>query len=188
MKRKREFQHRIDAAKFIQRIYRGYLGRKKMMERRFYLREKITQHIAAICLQRIVRGRIGRRKFKETLILRNAARKIQAVFRGRRGRTAARKYREEYLDSVLEAINHILDSAERNNAAASIQELFRHYQIRKFVLTITETIDNSTVSMRLLMQEAERHVAATKIQNAFHSFSISQMIKNISNSIMLRVG
>ena len=35
--------------------------------------------------------------------------------------TAARKYREEYLDSVLEAINHILDSAERNNAAASIQ-------------------------------------------------------------------
>ena len=50
------------------------------------MREKITQHIAAICLQRIVRGRIGRRKFKETLILRNAARKIQAIFRGRRGR------------------------------------------------------------------------------------------------------
>ncbi len=175
------------ATKTIQRVYRGYLGRKKMILRRLYLREKIMQHIAAICLQRVVRGAIGRRRYKETLILRNAARKIQATFRGRRGREAARKYREEYLDRVMEAINFIIESAERNNAAASIQELFRHYQIRQLVYDITETIDVSTVSMDLFVQEAERHVAAIRIQNAFQSFSISKMMKNIAKRILERV-
>ena len=187
IKNKLRRKHEIEASLIIQRIFRGYLGRRKMINRRLYLRWKIIQHIAAICLQRVVRGRIGRRKYRETLILRNAARKIQAIFRGRRGREAARKFREEYLDNVMEAINFMLESAERNNAAASIQDVFRHYQIRKFVLTITETIDDSTASMKLLMEEAERHVAAIKIQNAFQSFSIAQMMKNIAASIMARV-
>ena len=182
-KRHREKQ----AAFLLQRIIRGHLGKVAMVQRRRYLRHKILCHLSAMEIQRKVRGWLGRLRFKHHLILRNAARRIQKIYRGRKAREAVRRYKEEYLDSVMECINMMLQAAEKNNAASSIQELFRHHQISKMVWNIAQTIEDSGAALRLVLEEAEKHVAASKIQNAFQTFSIKRMMERIAENILRRV-
>ena len=171
----------------LQRIIRGHLGRLRCIERRLELRQLIIAHLNAMHLQRVIRGWLGKMRYRRKLVMRNAVRRIQSLFRGRRDRREVLRYKSEYLDNVMECIEMMLEAAARNNAAASFQELFRHHQIKTMLLSIAGTIEDSQGTMGLLMEEAEKHVAAYKIQGAFQTFSIARMMQRLSESIMARI-
>jgi len=122
----KEFKLEFDAATKIQSMYRG---------RRSY-NHRQGLHIAAGLLQRLLRGHIGRQnaRKKHHAVTNQAALRIQALERGRRGRHQAISQRERMMDRRKQPATlgeeRLLD-AESLRSAVKIQSLHRGRQARR---------------------------------------------------------
>ncbi|KAF0688028.1 Aste57867_20310 [Aphanomyces stellatus] len=117
---RRRWQKTKGAARLVQRVFRGYLGRKKCHTMKLSRRHEA----AAQCLQRNLRlvhcSRKWRRQRKQRLET-EASVVIQRVWRGKMGRDRA-----ETASVIRESVR------ERERAALLIQDTFHNYHVKLF--------------------------------------------------------
>ena len=73
-----ERERRKRSTQFIQRVFRGYRGRKFVAQLRADLRQKELQAAAAAEINRIARGKLGRMRYQQQLFRQNEATQCQA--------------------------------------------------------------------------------------------------------------
>lgn len=124
---------RIKAARLIQRVYRGYVGRKRFFEH--------VRHLwAAITIQKHWRGYFGRRWYFILRLRIAAAADIQRLFRGHQGRQRVKKIRAtQYAAACVIQAMFRRNKARREawlkrklrNCSITIQRIFRGFLGRK---------------------------------------------------------
>jgi hypothetical protein len=128
---------RAAAARTIQRVYRGVLGRRRASERRR------VRTAAAIHIQRVHRGRAARRRVAALrVVLHGAVTTIAALYRGRRDRMRCAQRRVVRHATRLARVSRLwlarrrLRASLRRRAAVRIQSGFRTWCARRSWLAL----------------------------------------------------
>ena len=151
----------------LQSRWRAYMGRRRAVVARRDRVELLRRRRAAFILTAAYRGSKSR-DFVVRLRNKHAmATQIQRQIRGRWGRKMGTIKRLNVLEKTMEVLREILMLADREVAAARIQDIFRNFLVAKEVMRIFDVVRDANASAKAVMDAVEAEVAATGIQRAF---------------------
>ena len=151
----------------LQSRWRSYLGRRRAVAARRDRVELLNRRRAAFIISSYYRGSKSRDYVLRLRHKHAMAAEIQRHVRGRWGRERGTNKRRDVLEKALGTLREVLLLADREVAAARIQDIFRNYLVACEVMRVVDTIRDANANAMAIVEAVEAEIAATGIQRAF---------------------